>query len=61
MISDRTDELLARHKKEAMREVRGQLSALSLEIAEKVLNEEFSDRERNLDYAGRIIDKVARN
>lgn len=61
VISDKADELIEKYKKEAMLEIKGQLSALSLEIAEKVLREEFSDRERNLKYVGRLLDDVASN
>ncbi len=60
-IASKTDELLEKYKKEAMQEIKGQLSTLSLEIAEKVLREEFSDRDRNLKYVSRLLDDVAIN
>lgn len=60
-IMDRADELIAAYKKEAMREIQGQLSALSLDIAEKVLHEEFSDRERNARYVKKLLDQVVEN
>lgn len=60
-IMDRADELIAAYKKEAMREIQSQLSALSLDIAEKVLHEEFSDRERNARYVKKLLDQVVEN
>lgn len=60
-IMDRADELIDAYKKEAMREIQSQLSALSLDIAEKVLNEEFSDRDRNARYVKKLLDQVVEN
>ncbi len=60
-IMNRADELIQAYKKEAMREIQGQLSALSLDIAEKVLHEEFSDRERNARYVKKLLDQVVEN
>ncbi len=61
VIMDRADELIESYKKEAMREIQSQLSALSLDIAEKVLHEEFSDRERNARYVKKLLDQVVEN
>jgi len=61
IISEKTDEMINKYKKEAMMEIRSQLSALSLDIAEKVLNEEFSDRERNTRYIHKLLEEVAAN
>ncbi len=60
-IMKRADELIASYKKDAMREVQSQLSALSLDIAEKVLHEEFSDRDRNARYVKKLLDEVVEN
>ncbi len=60
-IMGRADELIESYKKEAMREIQSQLSALSLDIAEKVLHEEFSDRERNARYVKKLLDQVVEN
>ncbi len=61
LITEKADELVAAYKQEAMREVKSQLSALSLEIAEKVLHEEFSDKDRNARYVNKLLDEVAMN
>lgn len=60
-IMDRADELTEAYKKEAMREIQSQLSALSLDIAEKVLHEEFSDRDRNARYVKKLLEQVVEN
>ncbi len=61
IITDKADEMVESYKKEALREVKNQLSALSLDIAEKVIHEEFSDRERNTQYVNKLLDKVTVN
>ncbi len=61
IIAEKADEMINSYKKEAMEEIKGQLSALSLDIAEKVLKEEFSDRERNARYVNKLLDKVTVN
>ncbi len=61
IIGERADELIAAYKKEAMQEIKAQLSALSLDLAEKVLREEFSDRERNARYVDKLLEKVTHN
>ena len=61
LIAEKADELVASYKREALREIKGQLSSLSLDMAEKVIREEFSDRERNARYVGKLLDEVAVN
>ncbi len=61
IISEKADEMVEAYKKQAMLEIRGQLSSLSLDIAEKVLQEEFSDRSRNASYVNKLLEKVAAN
>ncbi len=61
IIGEKSDEMIEKYKIEAMMEIRSQLSALSLDIAEKVLNEEFSDRERNTRYIHKLLEEVATN
>lgn len=61
LITEKADEMVDAYKQEAMREVKSQLSALSLEIAEKVLLEEFSDKERNARYVNKLLDEVVMN
>ncbi len=61
LITEKTDELINTYKKEAMEEIKGQLSDLSLDIAEKVLKEEFSDRERNARYVNKLLEEVTVN
>ncbi len=61
VITDKADEMVEAYKKEALREVKSQLSALSLDIAEKIIHEEFSNRERNKQYVNKLLDKVMVN
>jgi F-type H+-transporting ATPase subunit b len=61
VITEKADELVESYKQQAMREVKSQLSALSLEIAEKVLKEEFSDKKRNEQYVNKLLDEVVMN
>ncbi len=49
------------HKQAAMREIKGHVARLSLEMAEKVLVEEFSDKERTAAYVGNLLDQVLPN
>lgn len=50
-----------RHKQRAMMEVKGQVAKLSLEMAEKVLVEEFKERERSVNYVHGLLDKMLPN
>ncbi len=61
LITEKADEMVEAYKQQAMLEVKGQLSALSLEIAEKVLLEEFSDKQRNARYVDKLLDEVVMN
>ncbi len=61
IIIDKADEMVEAYKKEALREVKNQLSALSFDIAEKIIVEEFSDKERNAAYVNKLLDKVMVN
>lgn len=60
-ISEKTEELMQQYKEEAFRQIKSQISVLSIEIAEKVLKEELGDRERNSRYVGSLLDKIEVN
>ncbi len=61
IIAEKSDELIENYKKAAILELKNQLSALSMDIAEKIINEEFSDRERNARYVNKLLKSVAEN
>ena len=61
IIAQKADELIAIYKKQAMEEIKSQLSVLSLDMAEKVLKEEFSDRSRNARYVNKLLEEVGKN
>ncbi|MDR4988897.1 MAG: F0F1 ATP synthase subunit B [Bacteroidales bacterium] len=61
LITDQADEMVQAYKRQAMEEVRSQLSALSLDIAEKILEEEFSDRDRNARYVDKLLTDMVMN
>lgn len=48
-------------KRLAMMEVKGQIAGLSLEMAEKVLEEEFVDKERNTRFVNDLLDEMILN
>lgn len=48
-------------KKAALLEVRGQIARLSLDMAEKVLQEEFKDPERNKVYVKQLLNELMPN
>ena len=48
-------------KRLAMMEVRDQIASLSLDMAQQVLQEEFSDRERNERFVGELLDRMILN
>lgn len=60
-IGEKTDELIQQYKEEAFRRIKDQISALSMDIAEQVLLEELSDRDRNTRYASHLLDKIEVN
>ncbi len=57
-IGEKAEEMIQRYKKEAYSQIKEQLSSLSLELAEQVLLEEFSDRGRNKQYVSKLLDKM---
>ena len=61
VITEKADVMVEAYKKEALMAVKSQLSTLSLDIAEKIIVEEFSDRERNARYVDKLLDKVTVN
>ncbi len=61
VITDQADEMVQAYKLQAMEEVRSQLSTLSLDIAEKILEEEFSDRDRNARYVDKLLTDMVMN
>ncbi len=61
LIVEQTDALLETYKKQAMREIRSQISVLSMDMAEKILQEEFSDKERNARYVNKLLDELQLN
>ncbi len=48
-------------KRLAMMEVKGQIAGLSLEMAEKVLEEEFVDKDRNTRFVNDLLDQMILN
>ena len=48
-------------KRKAMLEIRDQIAGLSLEMAERVLEEEFRDRERSSRYVSQLLDQLILN
>ncbi len=61
LLSENAEEVANKYKREAMQEIRDQLSALSVDLAEKILKEEFSDKQRNATYVSKLLDEVALN
>ncbi len=61
ILAESAEEMVNKYKKEAMQEIKDQLSALSVELAEKILKEEFSDKQRNTIYVRKLLDEVAVN
>ena len=61
LLSENAEEMAKKYKREAMQEIRDQLSALSIDLAEKILKEEFSDKQRNAVYVSKLLDEVALN
>ncbi|TVR38804.1 MAG: ATP synthase F0 subunit B [Bacteroidia bacterium] len=61
IIAEKSDELIENYKKAAILELKSQLSTLSMDIAEKIINEEFSDRDRNVRYVNKLLNSVAEN
>ncbi len=61
IIISRADETVEAFKKEAMQEIRAQISSLSIDMAEKILEDEFSDRDRNTHYVDMLLDKLVLN
>ena len=60
-ISEKADEMIRQYKEEAFRQIKSQISLLSMDIAEKVLTEELSDRGRNTRYIRKLLDEVKVN
>lgn len=48
-------------KKAAMLDIKNQIAQLSIDMAEKVLQEEFSDKEKSNRYVNRLLDKTILN
>lgn len=48
-------------KKSAMLEIKDEVASLSVEMAEKVLQEEFSDKSRNTVFVHKLLDKMMLN
>ena len=61
ILSENAEEMVKKYKREAMQEIKDQLSALSVELAEKILREEFSDKQRNAVYVRKLLDEVPVN
>ncbi len=60
-IGEKTEEMIEKYKEEAFRQIKSQISALSMDIAEKVLTEELSDRNRNSHYVSKLLDEIKVN
>ncbi len=61
ILAENTEEMAKKYKKEAMEEIKDQLSALSVDLAEKILKEEFSDKQRNAVYVRKLLEEVTVN
>ncbi len=61
ILAENAEEMVKKYKREAMQEIKDQLSALSVELAEKILKEEFSDKQRNTIYVRKLLDEVPVN
>ena len=48
-------------KKSTLLEIRGEVARLSVDMAEKVLQEEFSDKSRNTEFVQQLLDKMMLN
>ncbi len=60
-ILDEAGNVVEAQKKLAMMEIREHIATLSFDIAEKVLEEEFHDKERNTRYVGKLLDEMILN
>jgi F-type H+-transporting ATPase subunit b len=56
-----TEKIIEVHKRQAMLEIRDQIAGLSLEMAERVLQEEFSDKDRNTRFVNQLLDQMILN
>lgn len=55
------EKIIEAHKRQAMLEVRDQIAGLSLEMAERVLQEEFRDKDRNTRFVNQLLDQMILN
>lgn len=46
-------------KQNAINEIRGQVAQLSVEVAEKVLRKDLSEKDKQMDLIGRLLDEVS--
>lgn len=60
-IIESARETIENDKKAAMVDLRNQIALLSIEIAEKVLQRELDDKEKQNQYAGELIRKTSLN
>lgn len=60
-IIDEAVRSIAIQKKAALMEVKGEVARLSVDMAEKVLQEEFSDKSRNTLFVQQLLDKMILN
>ncbi len=60
-IGEKAEEMIRQYKEEAFRQIKSQISMLSMDIAEKVLAEELSDRNRNTHYVRKLLDEIEVN
>ena len=61
ILSENAEEMVKQYKRDAMQEIKDQLSTLSVDLAEKILKEEFSDKKRNARYVSKLLDEVSVN
>ena len=60
-ILDEANKTIEAQKHAALLAIKSQVADLSLELAEKVLQEEFSDVEKSNKYIHQLLDKVMLN
>lgn len=59
-ILDQTRTQIAAEKEAALQDIRCQVAALSVDVAEKILRDKLSDSKTQMDLVTRMVDEIAR-
>lgn len=59
-ILDQARTQIAAEKETALRDIRAQVAALSVDVAEKVLRDKLSDSQTQMDLISRMVDEISR-